>query len=176
MELGIGDVLCTRGGGWVSKVIRIGAVLQNRGADVGHVAVYVGEGSDGRPRVIEGRPGGVGYRDAKSYLKDHWTIDNRAQPKTEEQRALVLDGAVAMLGTPYDWVGIGQDAMLAIDAPHIYDKAVKDGAPSPDHVVCSSLADWLYHKAMLASPGPKHWDRHTTPGDWAEFIIAKAWK
>lgn len=175
-NLGVGDIICTRGGGWAGRVIRFGAAMVGRPNTVGHVAVYVGQGTDGRPRVIEGRPGGVGYRDAKAYLKDHWTVDNREQPKTPEQRMEIANGAVAMLGTPYDWRGIGLDAMHAIHAPMIYAKAARAGDPSPDQVVCSSLADWLYAQVGLANPGRAGFDRTTTPADWAEFITVRAWE
>lgn len=176
MDLGIGDVICTRGGGWVGRTIRFGAAMVGRPNTVGHVAIFMGPGSDGKPRVIEGRPGGVGWKDASGYLKDHWTVDNRKQPKDEAQRAAVAAGAIAMLGTPYDWVGIGMDGMKAIRAPEIYRRAAVKGEKSPDQVVCSSLADWLYSHVGLANPGNPAFDRTTTPGDWAEFITTKAWR
>lgn len=175
-HLGVGDVICTRGGGWVGRTIRFGAAMLGRPNTVGHVAVFMGPGSDGRPRVIEGRPGGVGWRDASAYLKDHWTIDNREQPKTDAQRIAVAEAAVAMLGTPYDWAGIGLDAMRAIRAPVLYARAAEKGKASPDHVVCSALADWVYAQVGLANPGKLTYDRTTTPGDWAEFCISRAWE
>lgn len=175
-DLGVGDVLCTRGGGWPGTVIRFGAALVGLPNTHGHVAVFMGPDPDGRDQVIEGRPGGVGYRDAAGYLKDHWTIDNRHQPKTPSQRLAIAAGAKAMLGTPYDWVGIGLDGMRAIHAPQIYQWAAAHGKPSPNHVVCSSLADWLYAHVGLANPGRADFDRTTTPADWVQFITTHAWE
>lgn len=174
-ELGVGDVICTRSSAWYSKWIRFGASVLGKPNVVNHVAIYMGEGSDGRPRVIEGRPGGVGYKDADGYLSDNWTMDNREQPKTDDQRADIAKAAVAMLGTPYDWVGIGQSAMEAIRAPDLYRS--KPMKASPDNIVCSSLADWVYAHVGLANPGKTQGaDKITTPGDWAEFIIVKGWE
>jgi hypothetical protein len=176
-ELGIGDVLCTRGGSWVSRLIRFGAALLGKPNTVSHVAIYMGPGSDGRPRVIEARPGGVGWLDAQKYLGDNWTVDNREQPKTDAQREAVAQAVTAMLGTPYDWVGIGQNAMEAIRAPDLYRSKAWAHTESPDHVVCSSLADWVYADVGLANPGKSQKaDKITTPGDWAEFITSKAWE
>lgn len=170
-----GDVLVTRSEGFWAKLIRFGASLLGKPNTHNHVAIYMGPGSDGTDRVIEGKPGGVGWRDAKSYLDDTWTIDNREQPKTPEQRDQVCEAALAMLGTPYDWVGIGQNAMEAIRAPDLYRS--NPMGESPDHVVCSSLADWVYGHVGLANPGKtSKGDKITTPGDWAEFIHTEGWE
>jgi hypothetical protein len=175
VPIGVGDVLCTRSSGWVGRLIRFGAALLGKPNTVNHVAIFMGPGSDGKDRVIEGRPGGVGYADAQTYLDDPWTVDNREQPKSEEQRAQIHDAALALLGTPYDWVGIGQAAMAAIRAPDLYrSKAWQDGK-SPDHVVCSSMADWVYAEIGLANPGRTGPDKVCTPGMWAEFIVTRAW-
>ena len=39
--------------------------------------------------MVEGRPGGAGWRDARDYLTSKWTLTNAAQPKTAEQRDAV---------------------------------------------------------------------------------------
>jgi hypothetical protein len=43
----------------------------------------------------------------------------------------------------------------------------------PGHLVCSSLADYVYERAGLATP---HADRACTPWHWAEFIRERAWE
>jgi cell wall-associated NlpC family hydrolase len=172
-----GDVLCTRSESRAAKFIRLGAAMLGKPNTVNHVAIYMGPGSDGKDRVIEANPGGVGWKDAGKYLKDNWTMDNREQPKSPEQRTEVCEAATAMLGTPYDWVGIGQNAMEAIRAPDLYRSKAWAHGESPDNVVCSSLADWVYGKVGLANPGKTNvGDKITTPGDWAEFITEKGWE
>lgn len=173
-----GDVLCTRSeNGWGAKVIRFGAALLGKPNVVNHVAIYMGMSRDGKDRVIEAQPGGVGWRDAHKYMKDNWTIDNREQPKSAEQRDQIVEAAKAMVGTPYDWVGIGQNAMEAIRAPDLYRSEAWENIDTPEQVVCSSLADWVYGEVGLANPGKtQKGDRITTPGDWAEFIVTKAWE
>lgn len=177
VKLKPGDVLCTRSESKGAKIIRFGAALLGKPNTVNHVAIYMGPDTNGKERVIEAEPGGVGWQDATRYLKDNWTMDNRDQPKTPEQRSAICEAATAMLGTPYDWVGIGQNAMEAIRAPDIYRGDAWAHTESPDHVVCSSLADWVYGDVGLANPGKTgKGDRITTPGDWAEFIETEAWK
>ncbi len=164
-----GDVLVIASAADTSKLIEIGAVLAGEPA-ASHVAVFHHPGW-----VIEGRPGGVGWADATGYLRDPRTITNALQPKTGGQRQQVCDLAVKMLGTAYDWAGgIAEDAMKALRLPELW--AEKDPATGlvPGHVVCSSLAAWVYDRAGLAAPHPADW-RHVTPGDWAEFIVKAAW-
>ena len=164
-----GDILVIDGTTDVSKLIEVGAVLAGEPA-ASHVAVFHHPGW-----CIEGRPGGVGWADANAYLKDPRTLTNAVQPKNAKQRQAVCDLAVKMLQTPYDWVGgIAEDAMRALRLPQLWEE--KDAATGlvPGHVVCSSLAAWVYDKVGLAAPHPKDW-QHVTPGDWSLFIAKAAW-
>ncbi len=164
-----GDVLVIDGTSDASKLIEVGAVLAGDPA-ASHVAVFHHAGW-----VIEGRPGGVGWADATAYLRDPRTVSNAAQTKNAGQRAQVCDLARRLLGTPYAWVGgIAEDAMRALHLPQLW--AEKDAATGlvPGHVVCSSLAAWVYDKVGLAAPHPADW-QHVIPGDWAAFCAAAKW-
>lgn len=166
-----GDVVCTRSPkGWPAFLIRLGAALRDRPNTVNHVIIAHHFDDAGTLWGVEGRPGGVGWVDMHGALAGPYTIDNRHQPKTDAQRAAVCAAAEGLLGTPYDWVGIAQDAMDAIGAQDLW--AQKWNGEVPAHVVCSSLADWAYEHVGLASPTP---DRTCTPGDWAAFITTKGW-
>ena len=172
--IGPGDVLAVRGAGLSARLIRFGAALLDRPNTVNHVAIVSHLDSNHRWQAIEARPGGVGWRDATHYLASPWTVSNADQPKSLEQLNAIVDAAKAMLGTPYDWAGIGLDAMHAIHAPEMYEHATIIGAPSPHHVVCSSLAAWVYEQVGLAGPAGASW-RTVTPGDWARYITLKLW-
>jgi hypothetical protein len=168
----IGDVLCTRSSkGLAGRLIRLGAALQDQPDTVNHVVIVHHRDRAGTLWGIEGRPGGVGWVDCARYLRGPYTLDNGAQQKTAHQRAQVCKAAAGLIGTPYDWTGIALDAMQAIDAPALWADRWKGQVPA--HVVCSSLADWVYEHVGLASPDP---DRTCTPADWAEFIIEKGWR
>jgi hypothetical protein len=169
-----GDVLVTAGTSDTAKLIELGAVLAGEPA-ASHVAVMHHLDAAGVPWAIEARPGGVGWADARAYLNDPRTIANSTQPKTAQQRAQVCYLAVKLLGTAYDWEGgIAEDAFNALGLGALW--AEKDPATGlvPGHVVCSSLAAWVYDKVGLAAPHPNDW-RHVTPGAWAEFVTAAAW-
>lgn len=173
----VGDVLITREGPWwVSAAIRLGAWLRGRPSICNHVIVVHHTDAQGITWGIEGRPGGVGWRDLSGPLKWATTAANNAQPKTPEQRAQVAEILLAMLGTPYDWAGIAFDAHEAVHriwaiplAPEWRDGEV------PGQVVCSSLADYAYELAGLANPGGSAVTRATTPGDWDAFVQRKEW-
>lgn len=168
-----GDVLVVRSEhSFVGRLIRFGAALRDQPDTWNHVAIATHVDGSGAFWGIEGRPGGVGWVALASYLDDRWTIDNAAQPKTERQRALIVDTARGLLGTPYDWQGIVADAMAAIDAPRLW--RMRFDALPPAHVVCSSLASWVYEHVGLTCPRTA--DRVTTPADWASFIMQREWR
>jgi hypothetical protein len=169
-----GDVLVIDGTTDTAKLIELGAVLAGEPA-ASHVAVLHHTDGAGVPWSIEGRPGGVGWADARAYLRDPRTVTNVLQPKTQPQRTQVCALAVKLLGTSYDWLGgIAEDAFNALGLGALW--AEKDPATGlvPGHVVCSSLAAWAYDRTGLAAPHPADW-RHVTPGDWAAFCLAAKW-
>jgi hypothetical protein len=175
----IGDVLVTREGPWwVSAAIRFGARLRNRPGHCNHVIVVHHRDEAGTLWGIEGRPGGVGWRDLSGPLSWPLTNANNHQPKTDEQRAQLADIMVEMLGRPYDWRGIAEDTRQALGRSWgiAIAREWKDG-DVPGEVVCSSLADYAYERVGLQNPGGGKITRGTTPGDWDWFMIdgAKQW-
>lgn len=168
-QLRPGDIVCSRTSkGLAGRLIRLGAAIMDKPNTVNHVIVVSHRDAAGTLWGIEARPGGVGYRDMGTVVHSAWSLDNIAQTKTTAQRKQIVEAAKGMLGTPYDWEGIAADAMEAIGAQALWCQFDRDGT-APAHVVCSSLADWVYDKVGLESPG-KHFDRECSPGDWAEFI------
>ena len=167
------DLLIVSGTSWSAKLIEIGAILRGRDP-ASHVAVMHHVDAHGVPWAIEGRPGGVGWADARNYLNDPRTVTNAAQPKTLAQREQVCALMVKMLGTAYDWEGgIAQDAEIALHLPRLW--APDATGKVPGHVVCSSLAAWGYDQAGLPSPAaPALWET-VTPADWKTFCEQKHW-
>ena len=162
-----GDVLAVRSGGLAGTLIRFGAALRNRPNLSNHIAI-VSHYDDNRTLwCIEGRPGGVGWRDARDYLASPWTFTNSRQPKNPGQRALVTRTARAMLGTPYDWAAIAGDGLSDL---HLWDPV---GGVVRGHVVCSALAACAYDKAGL--PRPLGDERMVQPADWDEWILTEGW-
>lgn len=166
-----GDVLLTRSTGRAAWLIRLGAALRNRANMVNHVAVVHHADELGTVWCLEGRPGGVGWRDAADYLKSPYTMTNMIQPKTAAQRTAVCATALAMIGTPYDWASIVEDAGAAFGLKDIWSR--KTDGKVPGEVVCSSLAAYAYDKAGLEHPPGS--DRTTTPGDWLSYLIEHKW-
>jgi hypothetical protein len=166
-----GDVILVRTGSLSSAMIRLGAALRDAPNLANHVAVIDHTDLHGTVWCIEGRPGGVGWRDASAYLASPWRLDNAAQPKTPPQRAAICAAMHAMLGTPYDWTAIVADGAddLRIRLPW---EPVWHGTV-PGHVVCSSAAWFAYGKAGLAAPPG---GRECQPSDWDQFILTRAWE
>ena len=174
MTVDIGDILATRGTGLGSQAIRLGAALQDEPNTINHIAIVHHVDNVGTTWVIEGRPGGVGYQDAKKYLDSPYTITNAEQSKTLAQRQWIAQKSTSMLGTPYDWQAIADDASIALLRRNIIWTMRDFGDEPPAHVVCSSFAVWLYHHAGLPFPD-QHGERWTTPADWVEWVIKKGW-
>jgi hypothetical protein len=152
-------------------LIRLGAWLRHRPDHVDHVVVAHHRDAAGTLWGIEGRPGGVGWVDIAAY-DNRWLVSNVTQPKTDGQRQQVCTAAAHLLGVAYDWVAIGMDAATALGFDHLW-RAGDYGDRPPAHVVCSSLASWVYRQVGLAEPvGPL---RYATPADWAQFMIDESW-
>lgn len=163
-----GDVLVTRTQhAWSAEMIRLGAALSGKPNLANHVAVVHHWDKAGTLWCIEGRPGGVGWRDARDYLASPWTMSNVHQVKTDAQRKVITDGAVALLGTPYDWAAIIGDGL---DDLHLWDPV---HGQVQGHAVCSAVAACLYDKAALARPAGD--ERRVQPADWTAWIITQGW-
>lgn len=166
-----GDVLVTRSRSRPGWLIRVASALRDHPNLSNHVAVVHHADPAGTLWVIEGRPGGVGWRDAAAYLASRWTLTNAAQPKTDAQRARVCATMAALLGTEYDWQAIVADGAAALGwALPGWDPSWRGTVPG--HLVCSSAAAYAYAKAGLPCADGQ---RGCTPGDWDEFILAAAW-
>lgn len=167
--IGIGDVLVTRGSGWAARLIRLGAALMDEPNIDNHIAIVHHQDKSGTWWAIEGRPGGVGWVDAKSYLASNYTTNNAGEPKTDEQRQSIATAAEGMLGVAYDWSAIVTDALMVAHLDELWSQDWNGQGP-PAHVVCSSLAAYLYDRAGVPRP-TYHEARLTTPGDWEQFIV-----
>lgn len=162
-----GDIVAVRTSGFAGGMIRFGAALLDKPNLDNHIAMlhhYVGD----VPWGIEGRPGGVGWVDMTHYINSPYTISNKNQPKTQAQRDGVCAVIKGMLGTPYDWGAIEQDAARDLRLPELWEE--KWDGVAPGHVVCSSLAVWGYAKEGLAHPGQEDL-RHIQPADWTGWIL-----
>jgi hypothetical protein len=168
-----GDVLAVRTpGGWGTPQwwIRVGAAIANKPDLSNHIAVVHHWDTKGTLWVIEGRPGGVGWRSADDYLASRYMLNNAAQPKNQNQRQLVCAAVEKLIGTGYDWEAIAADAA---DDLH-FGWAPKWHGQVPGHVVCSSLACAGYDDAKLARP--KGDPRVDQPADWDTWILTQGWK
>lgn len=154
-------------------MIRFGSALIDEPNLANHIAVLDHKDANDTWWCLEGRPGGVGWRDATAYLNSPYTITNRNQPKTDEQRKLVCLWMRELINTQYDWDAIVGDGLRDLHLPVPPDPwAEKTTAGEVSgHVVCSSAAEFSYIKAALHNPGQTD-AAHIEPSDWLQFIIA----
>lgn len=169
----VGDVWAVQTTGWAAALIRFGSRLRGRDSLDNHVVIVHHVDPAGVAWGIEGRPGGVGWADLRRYQQHPATRSNEAQPKTDGQRAQVAALAEQMLGTQYDWAGIGADAAADLGLPQLF-ASDWHGHGVPGHIVCSSFAAYVYGKLGLAHPDLGH-ERFCQPSDWTEFDQAHAW-
>jgi hypothetical protein len=168
-----GTVLVVRSAGFAGWWIRFGAALRGHPNLQNHVAVVHHADEHGTLWCIEGRPGGVGWRDATAYLASRWTITNEDQPLTPVQRDGICTVMEALLGTPYDWKTIVADgaASLGWRLPG-WDSRWSDGQVA-GHVVCSSAAAYAYQAAQAPHPDG---DRGCLPAGWTQWIVTRGWE
>lgn len=171
MPLLPGTVLAVRSTGFSSEMIRFGSALLDKPDISNHIAVVHHTDPSGTTWCIEGRPGGVGWRNAADYTSSHWTLDNGDQP-IDPLRQQVIAGAMhAMLGTPYDWEAIVADGLADL---HLGELWMPQGGVVHGETVCSALAAYGYDKASVPRPAGR--ERTVQPADWAEWILTRGWE
>lgn len=173
-----GDVVAVdTGNALPDDLIRLGALLDGTPAPANHVVIVHHRDKAGTLWGIEGRPGGVGYVDMAKYtggVLAKYGNSNTGLPRAPYQSDMVCNAAHTMLGTPYDWKGgILADTLMALNLGGLAEQLdrwwgwpdVCGTALRPAHVVCSSLAQWVY--VRLGLPCPKVADAELcTPADW----------
>jgi hypothetical protein len=169
-EIRPGLVLAVATSGTFGDLIRLGSEILDEPAAQSHIAVVDHkDGSTGRWWGIEGRPGGVGWRDLSDYLRARETIANIRQPLDTGQQALICSAMRQTLGTKYDWDAIMQDAARDLHLEELWADTDQWDSNVPAHVVCSSVAAWAYARAVAAYPRQAD-ERHIEPTDWVQFI------
>lgn len=168
-----GMVLCVRTNGLAGEMIRFGEMLIGEDDLENHVAVLDHKDSTGRWWAIEGRPGGVGWRDATPYLSSPWTLSNQSQAITDTMRMDICKTMRGLLGVPYDWTAISEDALRDLHLPSVWAENWHGVAPA--HVVCSSAAAYAYRHNNLQSPAQTD-TAHIQPADWADFIVLNGYQ
>ena len=175
-----GDILAVRSPGTAGRLIRFGSAMRELVTGAAepnldnHIAVVHHTDKAGTLWVLEGRPGGVGWRQASDYLASPWTLSNAGQPKTPAQRKAVCDAMHAIIGVAYDWEAIAADAGDAFGLDRVWQPGW-DGKV-PGHVVCSSSAAYAYTKAGLGRPDQVADGREVTPADWVAFILGHGYQ
>jgi hypothetical protein len=171
-----GDVVVVEMGIWIIRVlIWIQALFSGnfKYRQNGHVIVVSHTDDAGRLWGIEGRPGGIGWADLTK-RNGKYGISTAEQPKTNEQRALIVSTMEQLLGTRYDYEAYLDIAFRTIGITTTW----KDyqGEDVPVQFICSAVADWVYEQAGLANPGKDEITRYTTPAQWGKFIDNKEWE
>jgi hypothetical protein len=167
------DVLAVRTPGLGGALIRIGEEMGGKPGLDNHIAVMHHYDSAGVPWGLEGRPGGVGWVDLRSYLASPWTVNNCGQPgRSDAARAAAAKQAEALLGDRYDWAAIGGDTLAALHV-HLWALEFPHGL-APGEAVCSSYAAWLYGYAGWPHPGTGE-ERDCEPADWVQWDIGHGW-
>lgn len=197
-QIGPGDIIVTlEGKAPFSHLIRFGAWLRRQSPKVDHVIGVHHYGPpagqpDGRPRWwgIEGRPGGVGWRDLTKVLarKNSWSNagqiaaeSHRWQPSgwipatEQETRFLLATYFERLLKIPYDWEAIGAHARVALRAHHIRKLREWREGEFPAEVVCSSGMDAAMEEVHLTNPGGNAVTRLTSPAQFLTFFLDAPW-
>jgi hypothetical protein len=182
IDVGAGDVLAVNtGNALFSRLIRLGEALRDQPNLANHVVIAHHRDAKGTWWGIEGRPGGVGWAQLDGYLADTRTAANTGQPRTDAQRDSIAKAAEAMLGVGYDWVGgilcDALDDVACRNAAKLVDDwwGWRSGGARPGHVVCSSLAAYVYKVNGLAHPSTGT-EEVCQPSDWWAFNNAHGWQ
>lgn len=168
-------------------MIRVGEALEGKPAVANHVAIVTHQDQRGRWIGIQGQPGGVGLVDCTPWLADSRTRTNHAQPRLDgrghPRLEILLASCAKSIGIAYDWVGIAEDTLDALDAHDLADaidhlwRWPADHGQLPGDVVCSSLAAMLYDLPDVGWPHPDlGTERKCEPADWWNWSDKELWK
>jgi len=85
-------------------------IMYSTNSAASHTALYLGGGY-----VCDSTPQGTMIRPLSDVLSERtWFVDNRKQPIPEEARARVVESAVKLVGTPYDWVSAALIGLMEV--------------------------------------------------------------
>lgn len=128
--------------GGVGFLIRVGQFLNGDGfRDYEHAFIYVGDG-----KIVEAEPGGALISDLAEYdgRSIIWSTD--LIPLTDEQRALIVQSALAQEGTPYSFLDYLAIALYRLGIKH---PGVAKRVESSKHLICSQLVALDYEHAGI---------------------------
>jgi hypothetical protein len=170
-----GDALVVHDPGLWAEMIRIGGFVEGQPHHWNHLVVFDHVDPVGTFWGIEGRPGGVGWRDIGHYLDDPQTLTNIEQRKTAEQRAGITAcmGAMISAHAGYDWPAIAMDCLIAVN-PIWGLRTDEWGSEVPGTFVCSSSYDYALEHVPAGLVSPKR-DRYCAPWDFAALWIGRTW-
>lgn len=149
-----GTYVCVDTPGFFSKVIELGTHSR-----VAHAAVITG--ADGA--IVEAEPGGARLANLSEY-KGRYVLVSPVEESTPEQRQIIVDAALHMVGVPYNDLAIVDDGLESLGI--VWQWLAK--AASSDHqLICSQIVascgavaglDWMCGKKLTSE---------VTPGDLA---------
>ena len=168
-----GHVMAVKTTGFTGDMIRFGACLIDEPNLSNHIAVLDHMDDKGTWWCIEGRPGGVGWRDATAYLSSEHTITNQGQHTTAPQRDAICKFMQMMLGVGYDWRAIAEDGARDLHIPDPWGETWN--GEQAGHVVCSSVAALAYSSSQLQHPIQTNLP-HIQPADWVSFILGNGYE
>jgi len=158
-----GDIGLSRITGFTGLFVSFGQWLIGDASRYTHAFIVVDGG-----RVVEAMPGGATYGSLQHYLDTGAVFSSGKIHLTDEQRALIVDEANSLIGTPYsflDYAAIGLHRLGL--RPRFIEKYVSSSA----HMICSQLVDYVYCLAGIHLFFDARLSQNVTPGDIANVLI-----
>lgn len=171
-----GDVVIVEMGvPFVRWLVWLQAILTGRAKyrKNGHVIVVSHRDEEGRLWGIEAQAKGIGWT-LMDKRHGKYGISNAEQPKSDEDRHVIVETMKNLLGTSYDYLAYVDIALQTLGITRQWTDF--QGNDVPVHFICSAVADYDYEERGLPNPGGFKVTRYTTPAEWAEFIDKKQWE
>lgn len=169
-----GDFSCLPISGQVGKLIRVGQWLNGSGfRNYEHAEINVGD-----PEGVSPQP--LGYT-MGAYIggaalvpipgnQDGWLWSTGHIPLTDTQRAVIVQTALGLKGTPYsalDYFAIAGHRLHVPDPGGV----LRDYIGDTRHMICSQLVDYCYMQAGVHLFNDGRWPGYVTPEDLANVIM-----
>lgn len=159
-----GDYFVAKTGGWEAQVIR--AATRSR---VNHAGVIV----EPTGRTVEAQPGGARYGRVPAGARVITPRHPDGSPLTAEERARIATAAIACIGVPYNWTGLG--ALAASQYGLGWLPGVETKLGDLDDLFCSQIVDFALHQGGVILFDDGRPFGKVSPGDLEEVAAVAGW-
>ena len=160
-----GDFAVVSAGGLPGRLVHILQWLAGQGEYSRYQHAFIYTGLPGDHAVIQAEPAGADWAALTPHKLTLWSTGKI--PLTGEQRKMIVDSAIARIGTPYSFLDY---IALTLHRFHIPVPHLQTYIASTRHEICSAFVDICYQDAEVEIFADKRWNGFVLPAALARRL------